>query len=91
MALARPPEEVTILEVVTAVDPIPRIRTCPLGLATHGTHLCPLHRRVDNALALVEEAFGASTLAEVLAEPTTSIPLCAFPALPQTKKPAAQA
>lgn len=77
--LARPTEELTILEVVNAVDPIKRIRTCPLDLASHGTNLCPLHRRVDAALAMVEEAFRNSTLAEVLNEPTPSVPLCDFP------------
>lgn len=79
MSLAKKPEELTILEVVNAVEPIQRIRTCPLGLAAHGTHLCPLHKRVDNALALMEQAFSATTLAEVLAEPSRSVPLCPFP------------
>lgn len=79
MTLTKSPADITILEVVNAVEPIQRIHTCPLGLAAHGVHLCPLHRRLDNALALFEEAFQNSTLAEVLAEPTTSIPLCPFP------------
>ena len=79
MTLVKSPEELTILEVVNAVDPIVRIETCPLGLAAHGVRLCPLHKRVDNALALVESAFGSTTLAEVLAEPSESIPLCDFP------------
>lgn len=74
--LSRPATEMTILEVVDAVDPIQRIKTCPLGLSSHGVNLCPLHRRLDNALASVQEAFGNTTLAEVLAEPTTSVPLC---------------
>ena len=77
--LLRSPENLHILEIVQAVDPIQRITTCPLGLAAHGTQLCPLHRRLDNALALMEKAFGGTTLAEVLAEPTTSVPLCDFP------------
>jgi Rrf2 family protein len=81
MTLAKSPSELTILEVVNGVEPIQRIRTCPLGLAAHGVHLCPLHSRVDQALALVEEAFRSTTLAEVLAEPTTSVPLCPFPSL----------
>jgi Rrf2 family protein len=81
MALARKPAELTILEVVNAVDPIRRIKTCPLGLETHGVNLCPLHRRVDSALALVEDAFARSTLQEVIDEPTTSVPLCDFPAV----------
>ncbi len=79
MTLASTPEEITILMVVEAVDPIQRIRSCPLGLASHGIRLCPLHRRVDNALATVEEAFRNTTLAEVISEPTESIPLCEFP------------
>ena len=77
--LVKTPQQLTILEVVNAVEPIGRIRECPLGLAAHGIHLCPLHRRLDNALATVEQAFANTTLAEVLAEPTTSIPLCEFP------------
>jgi Rrf2 family protein len=80
ISLAKSPAELTILEVVNAVDPIKRIKTCPLALASHGVRLCPLHRRVDNALAMVEEAFRNSTLQEVIDEPTESVPLCDFPA-----------
>ena len=79
MTLVKTPEELTIFEVVDAVEPIGRIRQCPLGLESHGANLCPLHRRLDDALATVEEAFRKSTLAEILAEPTTSVPLCEFP------------
>lgn len=79
MSLVKAPAELTILEVVNAVDPIRRIRECPLGLASHGVNLCPLHHRMDRALATVEEAFANSTLAEVLAEPTGSVPLCEIP------------
>ena len=79
--LVRKAEELSVYDVVQAVDPLQRIRTCPLGLAAHGVRLCPLHRRLDNALAMVEDAFGSTTLAEVLAEPTKSVPLCPFPAV----------
>lgn len=88
MALGKPAAELTILEVVNAVEPIQRIRTCPLGLAAHGVHLCPLHRRLDNALATVEEAFRGTTLAEVIAEPTKSVPLCPFPSAKPTQRAA---
>jgi Rrf2 family protein len=80
MTLVKPPTELTILEVVNAVEPIGRIRECPLGLKAHGVRLCPLHKRLDDALASVEEAFRKTTLAEVLAEPSPSVPLCDFPA-----------
>ena len=76
VSLAKEPEGLTILDVVNAVEPIERITTCPLGLRTHGVRLCPLHRRVDDAMALVEDAFRKTTLAEVLAEPSESVPLC---------------
>ncbi len=86
VALAKSPEELTILDVVNAVEPLTRIRTCPLGLQSHGVRLCPLHRRMDQALESVETAFGGSTLAEVLAEPSKSVPLCDGPPTPQALK-----
>lgn len=77
--LAQSPADITVLDVVNAVDPIQRIVTCPLELKSHGVRLCPLHFRMDRALAMVEDAFRQSTLAEILAEPTESVPLCEFP------------
>ena len=77
--LVRSPDALRILEIVQAVEPIRRIKTCPLGIAKRGKRLCPLHRRLDNAMAQMEEAFAESTLAEILAERTESIPLCEFP------------
>ena len=76
VTLVKTPDKLTILDVVDAVEPIERIVTCPLGLKSHGKHLCPLHRRMDDALAMVQDAFKKTTLAEVLAEPTRSTPLC---------------
>ncbi|MBX9880196.1 MAG: Rrf2 family transcriptional regulator [Candidatus Obscuribacterales bacterium] len=74
--LSKPPEAVTILQVVSAVDPIQRINTCPLGLKAHGTNLCALHKQLDDATAVIEKAFRDTTIADVLARPTKSIPLC---------------
>lgn len=76
ISLAREADDLTILDVVNAVEPIQRITTCPLQLASHGKRLCPLHKRMDAALAQVESALGGTTLAEVLAEPSRSKPLC---------------
>jgi Rrf2 family protein len=78
-ALARPPEEITVYDIVQAVEPIPRIRACPLGIREHGAHLCPLHRRLDDAMATVESAFRASTLAELVAGAESGTALCAEP------------
>lgn len=76
VTLARSADELTIYDVVNAVDPIKRINTCPLDLASHGTHLCALHRRMDNAIMVMENAFSCTTLAELLQEPNPSVPLC---------------
>lgn len=74
--LARPPRDISVYDVVNAVSPIQRIRTCPLGIRSHGTTLCPLHRKLDDAIALVERTFRTSTIAELLNEPSRSKPLC---------------
>ncbi|HEY7309904.1 MAG TPA: Rrf2 family transcriptional regulator [Gemmataceae bacterium] len=80
--LARRPEELTVLDVIGAVDPIQRIRSCPLGIKGH-INLCPLHRRLDHAMKLVEDALNKSSIAELLAEPERArgipIPLCSWP------------
>lgn len=68
--LTRPPEEITILDVVNAVDPIPRIRRCPLDLESHGQELCPLHQRLDGVLASVESAFAETTIADLVGNPS---------------------
>lgn len=65
--LAGPAAGLTLLEVVSAVDPIRRIHTCPLGRADH-VRLCPLHRRLDAVAAEAEAAFEATTVAQLLAE-----------------------
>ncbi|HEY1599595.1 MAG TPA: Rrf2 family transcriptional regulator [Pirellulales bacterium] len=78
-SLGRPARQITILAAVNAVDPIHRITVCPLGLKAHGKRLCPLHKKMDAALAQMEKAFGSTTLADVLAEPSQSVPLCNFP------------
>lgn len=74
--LAKPPAAITVLEVVNAVEPIERIQRCPLGLAAHGVRLCSLHRKLDDAYAMVERAFGTTTIASILAEPNPARPLC---------------
>ncbi len=77
--LLRSPADVTLYDVVQSTDPIGRITSCPLNLPGHGTDLCPLHRRLDNAALAVETAFRRTTISQLLSEPTSSRPLCNFP------------
>jgi Rrf2 family protein len=73
--LAHDPKDITVYDVMEAVSPLPRIRTCPLGLTSHGTNLCPLHRRLDDAVEMVEKAFRESSIAELLSAPDLKLPL----------------
>ena len=74
--LARPAQQITILDVTEAVDPIRRIQSCPLGLPGHGSRLCPLHRRMDDAMGQIESTFRRSTLAELVQESDGITALC---------------
>src|SRR3954466_15208451 len=60
--LARPADQITLYDVIQSVAPIRRITTCPLGLKSHGANLCPVHRRLDDAYAMIEQTFRASTI-----------------------------
>lgn len=77
--LARDPATISVYDVIQAVAPLPRIRNCPLGLESHGAHLCPLHRRLDNAMEMVENAFRHSTIADILEEGGEDVELSQLP------------
>lgn len=77
--LARDAAQLTVLDVVNAVDALQRIRSCPLKLESHSARLCALHQRLDDALATVERAFASSTIAELLADGRQEQPLCPTP------------
>jgi len=82
--LASSAQKITVLAVINAVEPIRRYPQCPLGLPWHGEQLCPLHKRLDEAGAAVEAAFGGTTLADLLDVPDEQQPLCGFPRVPST-------
>lgn len=75
-SLAVSPEELSPLDVVNAIDPIKRITRCPLGIVPHGAELCPLHHRLDDALALIEEKLAKTKISELLTAPSSGKPFC---------------
>lgn len=66
VTLAIPPEKLTILDIINAIDPIARINSCPLELKSHQSQLCPLHQKMDDALQRTEQALGSTTLSDLL-------------------------
>ena len=62
--------------VVQAVGNLERIRTCPLGLKSHGSNLCPLHREMDRVIATTIEALDDITLDSLVHQPGANNPLC---------------
>jgi len=85
--LARPAASISVLEVLNAVDPIRRIRRCPLDLPEHRGTLCALHRRLDDAYAMIEESFGRTRLSDLVGAPSRR---GAPPAWPRGVEPVAR-
>ncbi len=73
--LARTPRNLSVYDVIEAVDPLQRIESCPLGLPEHSECLCALHQRIDAAIAAAEAAFRSTSMAELLADPGPQWPL----------------
>ncbi len=74
--LTRTPEDITMLDVIRSVEPLPRINSCPLLIGEHGTDLCPLHRTLDNLVGYVEKQLGAMTIAKLMKQKGENKPLC---------------
>lgn len=64
--LSRSANSISMLDVINAVDPLQRIRKCPLGNPAH-VNLCPLHARIDRSIAMIEREFKETSLGEILA------------------------
>lgn len=84
--LVKTAADLTIYEVVQAVDPINRITSCPLGIENHGNDLCPLHRGLDNAMGGVEMTFRRTTIQQLLSQTGENRPLCGFPLLAEAAR-----
>ena len=82
-ALTKTANELTIWEVIEAVEPFQRIHECPLGIGSHGNTLCPLHSRLDQAMESVEISFRNTKLSELMGAPGSITPLCETTDKPQ--------
>jgi Rrf2 family protein len=65
--LARPPDEITLLEVVEAAEGPLRTERCTLsGGPCHWEDMCALHPAWDEATQALRDSLGAASLASVL-------------------------
>ena len=73
--LVVPTDALTVLDIVEAVDPVQRIRSCPLGLEEHGTCLCPLHKGLNDAVDQAVAVLARAKVIDLLDNSSPSIPL----------------
>ncbi|MFK7758384.1 MAG: Rrf2 family transcriptional regulator [Phycisphaerales bacterium] len=74
--LTKTASEISMLDVIDAIDPIRRITSCPLSLDNHSGALCPLHRTLDTTISMMIKQFTGITLADLIGERGESKPLC---------------
>lgn len=73
------PEELSILAIIEAVDPIRKFAECPLGIESHGRQLCPLHHQLNEAAVMIEKVFDKAKVVDLVAPLESPAPLCQFP------------
>lgn len=59
--LSKPSNQISLFDIVNAVDPFKRITKCPLGIPNHTT-LCPLHKKLDDAYGNFQKIFKSCSL-----------------------------
>lgn len=60
--LLRQASSFSVLDVITAVEPLRHIRTCPLDPPGHEAPLCRLHKCLEDAMVRMEEVYGATSI-----------------------------
>lgn len=83
------PEVLTALDVINAIDPLERIESCPVQIASHSRSLCPMHRCVDDAMASIEETFRQTTIRDVISSVSASQSFCEALGPPEQMRAAA--
>jgi len=56
----------SVLDVISAVEPLHHIQRCPLDLAGHDDHLCMLHSCLEKAMQQMEEVYAGTSIEKLL-------------------------
>jgi len=70
--------QLTVFDVIDAVSASPRTESCPLGIEDH-IDLCPLHARLNEVAALVEDAYRQTVISEMIPASKAKKKACDFP------------
>ena len=65
--LVRKAATFSVLDVITAVEPLHHVRCCPLRIEEH-QGLCQLHATLEEAVRRMEEVYSATTIESLLEE-----------------------
>lgn len=76
VSMAIPADRLTLLKIVSCIDPIKRIPSCPLELKSHDKQLCSLHSRLDDTLKHTEDAMRNVTIADLINDKIVPFALC---------------
>lgn len=85
-ALSMAAHKLTMLDVVEALEPLPRIKSCPLELTEHAAGLCPLHSVLAELVNDVEQRLAGTTIADLLMDQIVPLNIdkrCNFPEGPK--------
>jgi len=74
--LTREPKDISMMDVINAIDPIKRINSCPLNLSNHTGVLCPLHQKLDESIGKLMDDFTGVSMADLMGEKGDTRPLC---------------
>ena len=70
------PDELTLLDVINAVDPLKRIRGCTHGDRSQFDPMCRLHQKLDDVIGTVEKTLRTTTVQDMAEDPVAT---SAFP------------
>ncbi|HEY9787238.1 MAG TPA: Rrf2 family transcriptional regulator [Candidatus Obscuribacterales bacterium] len=77
--LTKEPQDITILSAMSTVEPIYRVKSCPIPHADDNAHLCPLHQKLDAAFANAERVLAQASISDIIEQQQNNTPLCILP------------
>lgn len=81
--LVRRASTFSVLDVISAVEPLNHIQKCPLDLEGHQEGLCMLHGCLEEAMQRTEEIYAETTIEKLLESREGVRTLCGCAKLPE--------